>query len=408
MHDWRFFAREDQLPPPGSWQFWLYLAGRGAGKTRSGAEFVRSLIKSGHGRIGLIAPTARDARDVMVEGDSGILSVSWEADRDHRGALIGRPVYEPSKRRLTWENGAIATCFSAEEPDRLRGPQHDALWADEMAAWNNGQPDDCWDMALFGLRLGANPRAIITTTPRPLPILRELIRSPLCVITRSHTEANRANLAPTFLAAIVEKYRGTRLGRQELAGELIEEVEGALWNRALIESCRHNVTPDMVRIVVAIDPPATSGGSSALAGIIVAGRGTDGRGYVLGDYSGRMTPHEWGTKAVQVYREFMADAIVIETNQGGDMAKHVVATVDPNAPIIGVHASKGKQARAEPIASLYERGKVIHVGPFPELEDQMCTWEPLSGLPSPDRLDALVWAMDALMISGRKSRLAFG
>jgi phage terminase large subunit-like protein len=408
LHDWHFFARTEQLPPAGDWQFWVFLAGRGAGKTKAGSEWTRGKIKNGFGRLHLIAPTTRDARDVMIEGDSGILNSSWASDRDRFGNMIGRPVYEPSKRKLTWENGAIATAFSAEEPDRLRGPQCDSMWCDEVAAWNNGDPDEAWDMALFGLRLGENPQGLVTTTPRPIPLLRELLRNKNTVKTHSHTEANRANLAPTFLANIVDKYEGTRLGRQELAGELIEEAEGALWTRNLIEKCRTDVTPDLPRIVVSIDPPASHSATSALCGIICAGRGTDQRGYVLGDYSGRMSPNEWGTMAVNVFDAWKADAIVIETNQGGDMAEHVIRTVRHNAPVIRVHASKGKQARAEPVASLYERGKISHVGPYPELEDQMCTWEPLSGLPSPDRLDALVWAFDSLMITGRQRQLMFG
>lgn len=391
-------ARPDQLAPKGDWDYWLFLAGRGAGKTRSGAEWVRAQVRAGYSRIGLIAPTAADAREVMVQGESGILAVSWEHDRDHKGNLIGRPEYQPSLRRLTWANGAVATTYSAEEPDRLRGPQHDRLWCDEVAAWNGGDPDEAWDMAMFGLRLGDAPKAMISTTPRPIPLIRELIASPRCIVTKATTAANRANLASTFLTQIVSKYEGTRLGRQELDGELIEEVEGALWTRAMIERSRVSVPPDLVRVVVAVDPAVSSGDTSALTGIVAAGVDTNGRGYVLRDVSGRYTPDGWARRAIAVYDELKADRIVAEGNQGGDMVRHTLETVRSNIPIRVVHASKGKQARAEPVSALYEQGRVSHVGAFPELEDQLCTWEPLSGKASPDRLDAMVWAFTELMV----------
>jgi len=376
----------------------MLLAGRGAGKTRSGAEWVREKIKLGCGRVGLIAPTAADARDIMVEGPAGILATAWRGDRDAKGNVTGRPVYEPSKRRVTWQNGAIATVYSAEEPDRLRGPQHDALWADELAAWNNGEPDAAWDMAMFGLRLGANPQAVITTTPRPIPLIRELVRNPRCVVTRARTDANKANLAPTFLSQIVSKYEGTRLGRQELDGEIIDEVEGALWTRGMIERSRQPTAPDMVRIVVAIDPAVSANSTSALTGIVCAGLGADGRGYVLEDLSGRYSPDGWARRAVQCFNARAADRLVAEGNQGGEMVRHTLQTVQRNLPITIVHASRGKQARAEPVAALYEQNRVSHVGAFPELEDQLTTWAPLDGKPSPDRLDALVWALTALMV----------
>lgn len=395
LWDWRFWARPEQISPEGDWQTWLFMAGRGAGKTRSGAEWVRSLVKAGYGRIGLIAPITADLRDVMIEGDSGILSVSWEHDRDHKGDLIGRPTYEPSKRhRLTWANGATAYGYSAEEPDRLRGPQHDALWADELAAWFEAQ--DTWDMAMFGLRLGKHPRSMVTTTPKPIPILRELLRDPTTVVTRATTYANRGNLAENFLSKIVKKYEGTRLGRQELAGELIEEVEGALWKRDMIK--RAEKMPDLARIVVAVDPAVTAKEESALTGIIGAGVGRDGLGYVLKDESGRYSPHGWAARAVKLFDDLRADRIVAEGNQGGEMVRHTIHSIRANIPVTIVHASRGKMARAEPVAALYEQNKVRHVGAYPELEDQMCTWEPLGDLPSPDRLDALVWAFTSLML----------
>lgn len=401
---WSFLARPEQRPPSTDkpWQFWLYLAGRGAGKTRSGAEWIREQVKHGARHIGFIAPTAADVRDVMIEGSSGLLSVCWEKDIDVNGNVIGRPEYEPSKRhRLTWANGAVAHGYSAEEPDRLRGPQHDRLWCDELAAWQYAQ--ETWDMAMFGLRLGSNPQAMISTTPRPIPVIRELIKSPNTVVTRSTTYANRANLAASFISTIISKYEGTRLGRQELMGEILEEVEGALWTRATIETAllKDHRAPDFKRIVVAIDPAITENPTSNLTGIVAAGLGSDDHGYVLKDASGRYSPDAWARVAIDIYDDLKADRIVAEGNQGGDMVRHTLQTVRPNIPITIVHASRSKQARAEPVAALYEQNRVHHVEPFPEMEDQMCTWEPLSGDPSPDRLDALVWAMTNLMLGAQ-------
>jgi phage terminase large subunit-like protein len=397
LHDWRFFAREEQVAPAGDWRTWLFLAGRGAGKTRSGAEWVREQIKLGRGWVGMIAPTSADARDVMVEGESGLLATGWEYDKTYAGKEMGRPTYEPSKRRITWANGAQATLFSAEEPDRLRGPQHDAIWADEAGAWKDAQ--DAWDMAMFGLRLGDDPRVMVSTTPKPIPLIRVLLKDKTTVITKATTYANKANLAGAF-SQIISKYEGTRLGRQELAGELLEESEGALWNRALIERARLKTpAPQMRRVVVAVDPAITAKAESNLTGIIAAGIGTDGRGYVLADASGRYSPDGWARKAVALFETLKADRIVAEGNQGGEMVRHTIASVRSNAPITIVHASRGKQARAEPVAALYEQNKISHVGTFSELEDQMSTWEPLGDEPSPDRIDALVWALTALMIN---------
>lgn len=394
LHDWRFAARPEQIAPDGDWRTWLFLAGRGAGKTRSGAEWIRERAKAGASRLALIAPTSADARDVMVEGYSGILACGWQHDKDHKGNLLGRPSYEPSKRRLTWANGAIATLFSAEEPDRLRGPQHDALWADELAAW--ADPNAAWAMAMFGLRLGDNPQAMVSTTPRPIPLLRELMADPTCVMTRATTWANRGNLAPAFMSQIIAKYEGTTLGRQELSGELIEEAEGALWKRAMFR--RAAQVPHLKRIVVAVDPAVSANTESALTGIVTAGIGSDDRGYVLSDLSGRYSPDKWASLAVGAFDANAADRVVAEGNNGGELVRHTLNTVRRNLPITIVYASRGKQARAEPVAALYEQGKVFHVGAFPELEDQLCTWEPLSGMASPDRLDALVWALTDLMV----------
>lgn len=359
-------------------------------------------MKQGAKRLAFIAPTQGDIRDVMVQGTSGLLSVSWEKDVDCQGQVIGVPSYEPSLRhQLTWKNGAVAHGYSAEEPDRLRGPQHEKIWADELAAWQ--YVEETWDMAMFGLRLGQNPQAMITTTPRPIPIIRELIRGRHTAVTRSTTYANRANLARSFVEAIIAKYQGTRLGRQELDGEVIEEMEGALWTRSQIDACYlsgDKQPPDFKRVVIAIDPAITEGPVSNLTGIVAAALGTDNHAYVLSDKSGRYSPQGWATTAISLYETLKADAIVAEGNQGGDMVRYTIQTAMKNAPIRIVHASRSKQARAEPVAALYEQGKVHHVQAFAELEDQLCTWEPLSGDPSPDRLDALVWALTDLMLTG--------
>lgn len=398
-HDWRFWGRPNQLAPEGEWDTWLFLAGRGAGKTRAGAEWVRERVRQGHGRIALIAPTARDARNVMVDGESGLLAVCWAGDRDHKGRTTGRPHYEPSKAQVTWENGARAFLYSAEEPERLRGPQHDTFWADELAAWKYLR--DTWDMAMFGLRLGSDPRKMVTTTPRPLALLREIMADPATMVSRGSTFDNAAHLAPSFLASIRKTYEGTRLGRQELFAEILEEAEGALWSRKMIEAARHKgALPEMSRIVVAVDPAITATEESNETGIIAAGLGRDGNGYVIADKSGRYSPGNWAKAAVALYREIGADRIVAEGNQGGEMVRHTIQTEWKAAPVTIVHAHRGKQARAEPVAALYEQGRVKHAGGFADLEDQMVNWEPLSGLPSPDRLDALVWGLTELMLDG--------
>lgn len=406
-HDWRAWARPEQTAPDGPWQVWAYIAGRGAGKTRSGAEWVREKVRSGSARIALIAPTAGDARDVMVEGDSGILSVCWAGDVDHKGRPTGRPVYEPSKRRLTWANGAIATTYSADEPDRLRGPQHDAGWCDEIAAWNYGQ--EAWDMFMFGLRLGDDPRAMVTTTPRPIPLVRQIVNASTSVVTRGSTFSNRANLAASFLDKIVTRFEGTRLGKQELEGLILDDFAGAMWTRAMIDAALiKSPLPDMVRVVVAIDPSGTSGDDEGDSiGIVVAGKGVDGNAYVLSDQTCKMSPDGWGKRAVAAYRRFEADRIVAERNYGGAMVEHVIRTVDRSVSYKEVTASRGKTIRAEPIAALYEQGRVRHVAGLSALEDQMCamTGEGYMGDGSPDRVDALVWALTDLML-GEQSTVA--
>lgn len=402
IHDWRFFARHNQIAPEGNWQTWLVLAGRGFGKTRTGAEWVREQVKLGKGRIALIAPTASDARDVMVEGESGLLAVCWAGDKSANGDMLGRPSYEPSKRRVTWANGAVATLFSAEEPERLRGPQHEAMWCDELAAWKYLR--ETWDMAMFGLRLGNDPRTIITTTPKPLPLIKEIIKDPTTVVTKGSTFDNSGNLAPKFLKTIKDKYEGSRLGRQELEAEILDDLPGALWSRSEIDQHRVTSVPELQRVVVSIDPSGTKGASDDgdSIGIVVAGLGVNGRAYVMADRTCKLSPAGWGKRAVQAYYEFEADRIVAERNFGGAMVQHVVSTTDSKVAYKEVTASRGKVARAEPVAALYEQGKVSHVGSLPDLEDQMCQIAPEGyvGEGSPDRADALVWAITELMLGG--------
>lgn len=394
LHDWSIWARESQQIPSGNWRVWLILAGRGFGKTRTGAEYTRFQIEQGlAGRFALVGRTAADVRDVMVEGESGILKVSppWF-----------RPKYEPSKRRLTWPNGAIATTYSADEPDLLRGPQHDGFWADELAAW---QYEDAWDQLMFGLRLGVNPRGIATTTPRPTKLIRALCAALTTHMTRASTYENKANLAPAFLEQIIKKYEGTRLGRQELNAEILDDVEGALWKRDWIERGRVVKHPEMKRVVVAIDPPASSLATSddpAEAGIVVAGLGIDHHGYMLADCSLVGTPDEWARAALTAFHTFEADTIIGEVNNGGEMVGAIIHNVAKqqglrHIPFKAVRATRGKQLRAEPVSQLYERDLIHHVGTFPETEDQQCNWVP--GEKSPDRLDANVWAFTELMVS---------
>jgi phage terminase large subunit-like protein len=396
---WREWARPSQLPPPGDWRVWLLLAGRGFGKTRAGAEYVRARVKEGARRIALVGPTAEDTRDVMVEGDSGILAVSPPDEG---------PRYVRSKRRVVWPNGAVAVLYSADEPRRLRGPQHDTAWCDELAAWRY---PESWDMLMFGLRAGTDPRCVVTTTPRPIRLLRELLADPKVAVTRGTTYDNREFLAPAFFGQIVRKYEGTRLGRQELQAEILEDLPGALWSRGIIEACRSPVAPaELARVVVAIDPAARSGETANETGIIVAGKDGEGQGWVLADLSGRYPPAEWAKAAIAAYRAHRADRIVAEVNNGGDMVEATLRMVDPNVPFRAVHASRGKVARAEPVATLYEQGRVRHLGTLPLLEDQMCAFMRDAGFgsapgldgaaasTSPDRVDALVWALSDLLV----------
>lgn len=405
LHDWRFLARPEQLAPDGSWQTWIYMAGRGAGKTRSGAEWVREKVKLGYGRGALLAPTAADARDVMIEGESGLLSVCWENDVDHRGQLMGRPIYEPSKRRVKWANGAIVTAYSADEPERLRGPQHDFGWCDEMGAWRYAQMT--WDMFLFGLRLGDNPQSMITTTPRPLPIIRQILAAPGTVKTHGSTFSNRANLADQFVNKIVTKFQGTRLGRQELEGILLDDVAGALWTGEMIDAASKYMReggglPELRRIVIAIDPSGTAGedddGDSV--GIVAVGICHSGKVYVLQDGTIKAGPTVWAKRAVAMAERWGADCIVAERNYGGAMVEAVLKASGMKVRYKEVVASRGKVVRAEPVAALYEQNKVHHMALMGDLEQQLMffTSEGYLGDNSPDRADALVWAITELAL----------
>jgi predicted phage terminase large subunit-like protein len=393
---WRAKARPEQLAPLGDWLVWLILAGRGFGKTRSGAEWTQEAAEAEpKARIALVGATAADVRDVMVEGESGILSIApkW-----------ARPTYEPSKRRLTWPNGALATLYSADEPDRLRGPQHSHAWADEVAAWSYA--DDAWNMLMMGLRLGTHPRCLVTTTPRPIKIIKGLLARAEqdVVVTRGSTFDNAANLPPNFLATIKKRYEGTRLGRQEIHAEVLDDVLGALFRREWIERDRVKEAPmEFSRIVVAVDPAVTNKEGSDETGIVVAAKGQDGHAYVLEDLSGRMAPDEWARRAVEAYRRHRADRVIAEVNNGGALVENTLRVVEPELSYKEVHASRGKAIRAEPISALYEKHRVHHVGTFDELEEQMCAFasdfdRKRAGY-SPDRLDALVWAVTELMVN---------
>jgi phage terminase large subunit-like protein len=398
-YNWEFWARPNQLEPPGDWTTWLILAGRGFGKTRTGAETIRKwvcgdtpLSKGRCSRIALVAETAPDARDVMVEGPAGLLDCH---PKDFR------PQYFPSKRSVVWPNGAQAILFNAVEPDQLRGPQFDAAWCDELAKWRYA--GETWDQLQFGLRLGTHPRQIVTTTPRPIKTIRKLMADANCIVTRGRTFDNVANLAAPTLRQLEERYGGTRLGRQELEGEILDDIPGAMWNREMIDDGRVQERPDtLTRVVVAVDPAASAHEESDETGIVGVGASpnADGftHGYVLADRSVRGSPEEWARRAVQLYRELDADRIVAEKNNGGDMVEAVIRSIDRSVPITLVHASRGKAVRAEPISSLYEQGRVHHVGRFDKLEDQMCefTHDINRDEGSPDRVDALVWGLTEL------------
>ncbi|WP_254919108.1 DNA-packaging protein [Oceanicola sp. 22II-s10i] len=397
-----FWALDHQLPPEGDWRAWVILGGRGAGKTRAGAEWVRAQVEGARPgdpgrcrRLALVAETIEQARDVMVFGESGIIACS-PPDR--------RPEWESVRKRLVWPNGAEARVFSAHDPESLRGPQFDGAWVDELAKWRRGQ--DAWDMLQFALRLGEEPRVCVTTTPRNVRVLKTLLDAPSTAVTHAPTEANRANLAESFLAEVRARYEGTRLGRQELDGLLLEDSEGAMWTAAGLERACVDIVPELDRVVVAVDPPVTGHKGSDECGIVVAGVTMRGdvrnwRAYVLEDASlGAATPSKWAEAAIDAMRRHGAERLVAEVNQGGDLVESVVRQVDPVVPFRKVHASRGKAARAEPVAALYEQGRVFHARGLGALEEQMCAMAVggYQGKGSPDRLDALVWALHELMI----------
>ncbi len=397
-----FWASPHQLPPKGDWRSWVIFGGRGAGKTRAGAELVRSPVEGSrpleHGkarRVALVGETIDQAREVMVFGESGILACS-PPDR--------QPRWEATRKRLVWDNGAIAQLFSAHDPEALRGPQFDAAWCDELAKWRNGS--ETWDMLQFGLRLGDEPRAVVTTTPRDVEVLRDLLDRKSTVQTQAATEANRANLAASFLEEVRSRYAGTRLGRQELDGVLLGGDEDAFWSYAMLDQCRVDEPGPVDRVVVAVDPPISSGKGADECGIVVVGVRQQGSpqnwtAVVLEDATVQgMKPLGWARAAIEAHDRWQADRLVAEVNQGGEMVETVVRQVDPMVAFRGVHASRGKHARAEPVSALYEQGKVTHVGTFEAMEDQMCRMgrRGFQGKGSPDRLDTLVWAMQDAMI----------
>lgn len=399
--DWSFQARGSQRAPEGDWRTWLLMGGRGSGKTRAGAEWIQQVASgfrrqatgmavSAQMRIALVAETLGDAREVMIDGVSGISRI----------AHFDRPRFEATRRRLVWESGAVAQIFSSEDPESLRGPQFDLAWCDELAKWRH--PEATWDMLQFGLRLGEKPQSLVTTTPRPLPLLKRIMADEATVVRHMTTAENERHLAGGFLEAIEARYAGTRLGRQELDGELIEDREDALWSRSLVEKARAPGHGPVGRIVVAVDPPASASAAGSCCGIVVAGRDANGRAVVLEDGSvAGESPAGWARAVVRLFRRFDADRVVAEVNQGGDMVAAMLKSVEANLPVTTVRATRGKWLRAEPVAALYEQGRVLHAGRFPALEDQMCDFGPdgLSGGRSPDRLDALVWAVTALMLT---------
>ena len=402
LADWQVWARDDQLPPPTApdgtpWRVWLILGGRGAGKTRAGAEWVRSkalgvppIADRPARRIALVGETIADVRRVMIEGVSGLLAVHADDER---------PRFEISKGQLVWPNGTVAEIFSAESPDGLRGPQFEVAWCDELCKWRNAE--ETWDMLQFALRLGDAPQAVVTTTPRPQALLKAVMADAATVITRASTADNADNLAPSFVAEMNRRYAGSLLGRQELLGELIEGETGGLWRRAWIDDIRIDELPELTNIVVAVDPPVTATVQSDACGIIVAGRGRDGRAYVVDDRSlqGR-EPIVWARAVRAAYHDHRADRVVAEINQGGDLVVAVLKQIDDAMPVRTVRATRGKWLRAEPVAALYAEGRVIHAGNFEDLEIEMCAFglDGRSHGRSPDRLDALVWAITDLMI----------
>lgn len=402
LYDWDWWARAEQRPPPGDWAVWLMLGGRGFGKTRAGAEWVHAAARTAQARplrIALVGATLAEARAVMVEGDSGLLNVGRPGER---------PKWEPALRRLRWPGGAEATLYSAAEPEMLRGPQHGLAWCDEVAKWGPGG-DAAWDNLMLGLRLGERPRVLATTTPRRAPLLQRIMALPGLVTTGGSSAANRHNLAARFLTTMDELYGGTRLARQELDGEMLAEVEGTLWPDAVIAAARATgPVPDLIRVVVGVDPPASEAGDAC--GIVVAGRDAEGTIWVLDDASlSGASPERWARAVGDAAARHGADAVVAEANNGGDMVAAVLRSADAALPLRLVHASRGKVARAEPVALRYAAGRVRHVRAFPALEAELAGFQIGGGYAgpgrSPDRADALVWAISELMRPGAAARV---
>ncbi|MEM9169951.1 MAG: terminase family protein [Pseudomonadota bacterium] len=400
-YDWASAGRPEQQAPPGDWTTWLFLGGRGAGKTRAGAEWIRAraagfdpaaaVRSDAPPCIALVAETYADAREVMIEGPSGLRAVEPRATR---------PKYEAARRRLVWPNGVVAYCFSAEDPDGLRGYQFSAAWGDELCKWR--YPEETWSNLQLALRLGERPRQVMTTTPRPTKLVKRLVGAGASAVTRATSYDNRANLSAAFFSEIVASYAGTALGRQELLGEIVDDVPGALWTWNAVEAARVAAAPPLARVVVAVDPPASLGPDADECGVVVAGvvdiDAAEPTAFVLADYSVQgLSPRGWADRVIAAFHDYAADRIVVEVNQGGEMARAVIAQADPNAPVRTVRATRGKRLRAEPVAALYERGRVRHVGAFPELESQMTSFTGAAD-PSPDRLDALVWALTDLLL----------
>ena len=427
-YNWEFWSRPEQLPPDddNSWNTFLYLAGRGAGKTRSSAEWIRKQVKDGKKRVALVCATNSDIEKVYIKGESGMLNVCSPLDRTKKGKLIGRPTWSPTKRTLTWWKDGKDTgkdpdvvakleCFSAEEPERLRGPQFEAAACDELCSWTKDQ--ESWDMLQFCLRLGNHPRVFISTTPKSTVLLRRVLKDPKTKVVRGSTFDNADNLADTYIKAVRDQYEGTRLGKQELYAEVLEENEGALWTGEMIDACqiKREDLPEMSQIIVSVDPATSNNVESDSTGIIIAGlsyeEDINGVVYILEDHTFKGLPETWASKAVSLYHDWDANFIVYERNQGGDLIPTLFKSIDENIPLRGVFASNAKIARAEPVSLLYEKGRVKHVSNpasgdpsgLKELETQMTTYEPMGKHKSPDRYDSMVWAVTMLLLKGRSN-----
>lgn len=407
QHTWEFWARGDQIPPEGDWNTFLALAGRGWGKTRASAEWVRAQVKQGKKRIAYVCATNSDVEKVFVKGDSGILRCCWKGDTTNKGVHLGMPEWSPTKRTLTWANGAKVECFSAQEPERLRGPQFEAAACDELCAWV--YDEDTWDMLQFCLRLGKHPKVFIATTPKATKLLKKIMANETTMVVRGSTFDNSANLADTYLKAVKAQYEGTRLGKQELYAEVLMENEGALWNSDMIDACqiKREEVPELSKIVVSLDPATTNNVTSDLTGIIVAGVDENGIAYILEDHSFKGSPEAWASKAVELYHRWNANLVVYEKNQGGDLIPTVIRNIDDTVALKGVFASNAKIARAEPVSLLYEKGRVKHVmdpefgDSLKELEAQMVEFEPMGKHKSPDRYDSMTWSITELLLKGR-------